>query len=373
VAQERYTRGARPTCVRVNLAAISRNLAGIRRYAPGSKLLFAVKANAYGHGSLQVAAASQTQVDGFAVASLAEAVKLRTSGIAKPILLLSGHFSREELADIAKLDLWTTAHSAWQIEDIKSFRKLPRRSVWIKIDTGMHRLGVAPEDVPNAVHALSSLEPEGSLTLFTHMSSADEFQGDETDRQNGVIHALAQRFGLPSSQSNSAAVFNHPATRSNWVRVGLGGYGIHPANMTDLNLEPAMSFISKIVAIRNIPKGDGVGYNLTWRAVRDSTIATIPVGYGDGYPRHAGNRASVLIGDHLCPLAGCVSMDMITVDVTEIRARIRIGTRVELWGKRLSVTDVAQASQTNAYELVTRVSDRPFRVYDTSITDAPAD
>jgi alanine racemase len=353
----------RPTKIEVDLSVIAENLRILKSISPQSKTMLAVKANAYGHGALEVARSCESGVDGFAVASLDEAVELRREGIEKPILLLQGHFSREELAIIYGAKVWTSIHSDWQIEELISFGAIKCDSIWIKVDSGMHRFGFDPRVVQNILKRCERLGNYNGLTLFTHMSSADEPNLLRTHQQNEIISRLASETGLSYSCANSASLLLHPQTHADWNRIGIAAYASLAAACNEERLRSAMHFKSKVTAIRTIASGEGVGYNHAWTAPRDTVIATVPVGYGDGYPRHAASGTPILINGALCSLVGKVSMDAITVDITDYSERVAIGSEVELWGGNLAVETVAKHAKTISYDLLTRISDRPERIY----------
>ena len=232
----------------------------------------------------------------------------------------------------------------------------------------MHRLGLHPGEAPSIIRQLQASLPATPLTLFTHLSSAEELDQPATRAQLDLFMAIAGETGLPVSIGNSAGTLGHADARQGWVRIGLHAYGASPfhgrADAAGLpRPRPVMTLRSAIMAVRAVPAGDGVGYNLVWRTARPSRIATVPIGYGDGYPRHAPSGTPVMVGGHLAPLVGRVSMDMITVDITDLPADVGIGAPVTLWGHAPCISDIAARAGTNAYELMTRVMPRVPRCY----------
>ena len=361
----------RPTTATIDLGALSGNLAAVRAAAPGSKLMLAVKANAYGHGAVQIAPIIEAQVDAFAVAFLEEALALREAGICAPILLLEGHFVPEELPAIMAGRVWSSIHSTWQAEQWLAAPNHAPQQLWVKIDSGMHRLGLDPVIAPAHIEQLRAALPKTQLTLFTHLSSAEELDKPVTRDQLAQFLALAGQSGLPLSIGNSAGTLAYPQARQDWVRIGLYAYGADPFFGRDdaghlPPPQPVMRLGSAVMAVRNIPAGDGVGYNMTWRAARPSRIATVPIGYGDGYPRHAPSGTPVWVGGHVVPLVGRVSMDLITLDITDLPEDIGVGTPVVLWGDAPSISAVARHAGTNEYALMTGLSARVPRHYDLS-------
>lgn len=362
--RNRATMG-RPTKAIVDLRAVRKNYRFAQRLAPASRNMAVVKADAYGHGAARVAQCLSAAAPAFAVATIDEAIVLRQSGIETPILLLEGVFTQADIGVCLQNNFWIMAHDDRQLDWICSTPLESRLTVWIKIDTGMRRLGFGPTAFDRAYMALKRTPwVHHEIVVVTHLHSADH--RDETvDEQLAFFSRATRNLDAPLSIANSAGLMAHEATRRQWNRPGVMLYGISPFDGSDgvaLGLAPAMSLVSEVMAIRAVKRGEGVGYGASWRAARDSVIATVPIGYADGYPRHMGSGAPVIVAGARAMLAGRVSMDMITVDVTDA-PDVRPGSPVELWGPSLSVSEVAAAAETIAYEMVTRISARVPRYY----------
>ena len=355
----------RPNQARLDLSALRHNLALVRQLAPRSRVMAVVKANAYGHGAAAIAGALDPLVDALAVASIEEAAELREAGVTRPILLLEGPFEAGELATAARLNFWITVENETQMAWLESARLPAPVRCWLKIDTGMHRLGVAPEAAAAYCERIRTCSAcEDDPVLSTHFASADDTGSGQTRQQIDRFEVATD--GLPGlrSAANSAGVLAWPAAHYDWVRPGYMLYGnspmLHPG-AADRKLRPVMTLCSAVISLRHVARGETVGYGARWRADRDSLIATATVGYGDGYPRLAADGTQVLVNGHRAPLAGRVSMDMITVDVTDLPA-VAIGDPVILWGEGLSVNEVAAGSGTIGYELTTRMPMRTPRI-----------
>jgi alanine racemase len=319
-----------------------------------------VKANAYGHG-LVPTAMCLADADAFAVARLEEALALRGAGVRRPIVLLEGVFNAEQLAEAARQNLEIVVHEREQLALLEGFGGSHRFAVWLKIDTGMNRLGFRAQDVEAALMTLTAMDDRlHELRLLTHFASADEHDNPFTGQQLARFQELVRGRTLARSLANSAAVFACPAAHADWVRPGLALYGVSPfAHETGsaLGLAAAMRLISTVIALREVPAGETVGYGGTWRAERDSRVAIIAAGYGDGLPRSLPNGTPVLVNGQRAALAGRVSMDMIALDVTRIE-RVQVGDTALLWGPELPVEEVAAHAGTISYELLCGVSQR---------------
>jgi alanine racemase len=344
----------------IDTAALRHNLGVARSRAAGARVMAVIKANAYGHGVLQSAKAL-AEADGFAVARLDEGLALRAAGLTNRVLLLEGVFSPQQLALAAQQRFELMVHNAEQLAMLDGFAGAERISAWIKVDTGMNRLGFRVEDFA-AAHARLANNPriEPQPTLVTHLASADDRRDAKTAQQLEQFRAVTA--GLPGARSiaNSAGVLAWPATRGDWVRPGLMLYGLSPfpsGTGSDLGLRAAMSLQSEVIAVKPVPAGETVGYGGAWRADRDTRIAVVAAGYGDGYPRSTASGAPVQINGRRAPLVGRVSMDMITVDVTDLPA-VSVGDPVVLWGEGVPAEEIAQHAGTIAYELICGVSQR---------------
>lgn len=356
----------RPCQALLDLSSLRHNVALARELAPASRLMAVVKANAYGHGAVTMARTLEPLADALAVACLEEALELRESGINAPILLLEGVFSPDEWKTAVQAGCWISIDSTTQLQWLEASPLPAPATVWLKIDTGMHRLGVLPRQVTD-FHArlLATNKLTGPPVLCTHFACADEADNPMTSAQLDTF-ALACK-GLPGlrSAANSPGVLAWPSAHLDWIRPGYMLWGNSPFARPHTEadrLRPVMSLVSSVISLRDVAAGESVGYGATWRAPRPSRIATITAGYGDGYPRTASNGTPVLVRGQRAALAGRVSMDMITVDVTDLPGTT-IGDPVELWGSHLPVGEVARHSATIGYELLTRMPPRaPRRV-----------
>ncbi|RUO63065.1 alanine racemase [Pseudidiomarina insulisalsae] len=359
----------RPTRAEIDTDALRHNATMARKHATHCKLLGVIKANGYGHGAVEVAHAINGSVDAYGVAFIDEALKLRDAGFTQPVVLLEGCFSPAELPVCAHYDLQPVIHQQHQLDAILQARLVKPIAVWLKIDTGMHRLGFAPDEIDAVVAKLDRCPQVASITLMTHFANADVSDHPLNEAQLDRFDEICARTSpaLSLSAANTAALLSSAldlgAQESQWCRTGIMLYGVNPTDTAaTFSLLPAMKLIAPVMAVRTVASGDAVGYGSTWRATRTSRIATLAIGYADGYPRHAPNGTPVWLNGQRVPLAGRVSMDMITVDVTEL-AQVAVGDEAELWGPNLAVDEVAAAVQTITYELLTRVSERVPRHY----------
>lgn len=350
----------------VDTAALRHNLGTIRAYAPGAKIMAVVKANAYGHG-LVATALALADADSFAVARLEEGLALRSAGVRAPIVLLEGVFSAEQLAEAAHHGFELVVHDPLQIRLLEAHRGAERFVVWIKIDTGMNRLGFRPEGFPGALARLRALTvPVLELRVMTHLARADERDKPMTGSQVTRFNVALVEAGLNGEQrmvtsiGSSAATLGWPDAQGDWVRPGLALYGVSPfANETAAQhgLRPVMTLETTVLTVRDVKRGESVGYAAAWRAERDSSIAILAAGYGDGLPRHLANGTPVLVAGSRYPLVGRVSMDMIAVDVTGA-PKVATGNKAIIWGEGLPVEEVAAHAGTIPYELLCGVSQR---------------
>ena len=351
----------------IDSAALRHNLGAIRAYAPGAKVMAVVKANAYGHGLVSTALAL-ADADSFAVARLEEGIALRSAGVRAPIVLLEGVFSAEQLAEAAHHGFELVVHDPLQVKLLEAHRGSDRFVIWIKIDTGMNRLGFRPEAFADALARLRALTvPALELRVMTHLARADEIHEKMTGAQVQRFSAVLAETGvaegpgrLVTSIGNSAAILGWPKGQGNWVRPGLALYGVSPfANETAYShgLKPAMTLETTVLTVRQVKRGETVGYAGAWKAERDSTIAILAAGYGDGLPRHLANGTPVLVDGARYELVGRVSMDMIAVDVTGA-PKVVTGTKAVIWGPDLPVEEIATHAGTIPYELLCGVSQR---------------
>ncbi len=345
----------RPIHARIDFDALRHNYLRTRELAGGARMWAVIKANAYGHGIMRIARGLSTLADGFALLDLEDAVRLREAGISQPILLLEGFFSARDLPEIAARKLSTVVHTAEQLDWLES-AQLPagaRIPLFLKVNTGMNRLGISPAQVPAALARLRAWPHAGAIGLMTHFADADGERGVES--QLARFAPLAAQFDGPVSMANSAALLRFPQTHADWVRPGILLYGASPATayMTaaDIGLKPVMRFEARVIAVQQLQPGDRVGYGGLFAAERSMRIGTVACGYADGYPRHAPSGTPVAVDGVRSRLVGRVSMDMIAVDLTDI-PQAGLGSVVELWGEHVSLDEVAQRAGTVNYELV---------------------
>ena len=356
----------RPTSATVRLADIAGNYQLADGLAPASQTIPVIKANAYGHGMLEIAKKLQSMAPVFAVALMEEAVQLRDAGIVKPILVLQGINQPEDIAEAAARGFWLLLHHRQEIDWLLSAALPDPVSVWLKLDTGMHRLGFAPAALDQlCIDLHSSANVKKDMVLCTQLGCADDLDDIMTNEQIKMIRSCSGKHGLAMSIANSAGIMHWPQSHAEWNRPGYMLYGNSPTDDSETGgheLRPAMTMSSRIIAIRNLKAGEGVGYGFTWVAKRNSVIGTIAIGYGDGYPRHAPNGTPVLVNGKRVPLTGRVSMDAISVDLTDQQG-VEVGDPVELWGQNLSVNELAGCAGTIGYEILAGLTGRVPLVY----------
>jgi alanine racemase len=352
----------RPIVAHISEAALAHNLAQVRRYAPQSKVIAVVKANAYGHGLLN-AARGLKEADAFAVLNISEAIALRDAGYQHPILLLEGIFSAEEmtLVDRYHLDM-VVSHQvqlAWVLE---SRPNIPLR-VFLKLDSGMHRLGFQPNEYSQALQQLRFSANVREVILMTHFANADVADGTDA-----AMQVVAKSMPAPYARSlaNSAAIVQQPHTHAEWVRPGIMLYGATPVSekpASSFGLKPVMTLHSGLIAVQEIAAGESVGYGSVFTADKPTRVGIVACGYADGYPRHASTGTPIAVAGRLTRTLGRVSMDMLAVDITDSPEAV-IGSPAELWGEQVPVEDVARASGTIGYELLCAVTARvPFKIH----------
>lgn len=349
----------RPTQVIIDIDALHHNLKRVHELVPSPKVVAMVKANAYGHGLDIVAPSIADQTDYFGVALAEEAMQIRGMGINSPILVAEGFFTQEELLWMSAHRVDTVIHNTWQLETLLRTPLKQSIRVWIKFDSGMHRLGFKKDGFLKAYKTLEKCSwVKQPMTMMTHLASAAKKADPQTKSQLTYFKEVTGSLKGPKSVGNSAAICSQTYLDTNIVRPGIMLYGGSPlsyATPDTLGLKPVMTFSTAIIAIRACEKGGAVGYDATWRSDKKSLIATLPVGYGDGYPRHLSKEAYVLIKGQKAPVVGRVSMDMLTVDVTDIQD-VQCGDRVLLWGPGLPCHELAKAANTIDYDLFCRAS-----------------
>lgn len=356
---------SRPAWAELDLAALKHNLGRVRQHAPASKVMCVIKANGYGHGLTRVANAL-SDADALGVASIDEAIRLREAGVTQRIVLLEGVFDSSEVVLAAQHKLDLVIHNQRQIDFIRNAElNQALLSVWLKIDTGMHRLGFSTGEAAGIFEALNKLDQiQLPVILMTHLANADElknvFTATQLEKFNSVTDNVSSASAVERSMANSAGILGWPESHGDWVRPGVMLYGISPfADKTgaDFDLQPVMSVKSRLIELRAVNKGEPVGYGGLYQCEKDMLIGVVAFGYGDGYPRHAKNGTKLLVNGKKASLIGRVSMDMIMVDLSG-HDGVKIGDEVELWGKNLPVELLASSSDTIAYELVCGVTQR---------------
>lgn len=354
---------SRKTYSIINLSALVSNYKNIASYAPQSETIAVIKANAYGHGAIEIAKSLSQHAPALAVAFIDEALELREAGITQPILIMEGALSDSDFAIALQQNFWLMLHTTEQVDWLNEIKPSYVGNLWLKVDTGMNRLGVKPSQVDSILTKLTPDQLE-NLVLCTHFSSSEELDNPKTELQIAQFEQINQEHRYKTSLANSAGILNWPQSHGNYNRLGLALYGSTPIPTKNLpvKLTPVMTLQSTIIAIRHLVIGESVGYGEIWQAKRPSVIATIAIGYADGYPRNAKNGTPVYIKGEIAPIAGRVSMDMLTIDVTNID-NVKLGDSVELWGENLAIETVAEYLDTINYELLTRVSNRVPRVY----------
>ena len=355
----------RPLVATVDLAAIRHNYALAKRCAPGRRAFAVVKADAYGHGCAAVVTALREVADGFAVCCVEEARVVREQAPTARILLLEGCFDAEDCQNAAELRLDVAVQSGAQAERLLAARLAHPLNVWLKLDSGMHRLGFDAPGLRQWAERLRGAAQVAELNLISHFACADEHSHALTEQQLDSYLSLQDIAFDNRSLANSAAVLCLAPAHLDWVRPGIMLYGASPfaeRTASELGLKPAMSLTAQLIAVRELAVGESVGYGATWSAARPSRIGTVSCGYADGYPRHAPSGTPVVVRGRRVPLAGRVSMDMLAVDLTEL-PDAQVGDAVELWGAQLPVDELAQACGTIGYELLTKVTGRVPRRY----------
>lgn len=349
----------------IDLAALQHNLQVVRQQAPNSKVLAVLKSQGYGHGALPVAQALQAQADALGVARVEEALALRQAGISADIVVLEGPLHASDIDSAQRQDLILTIHHPHQLELLKQANPKPKLRCWLKLDTGMHRLGFVPEQVASLLAELKAIAAVADdVVLMTHLANADDTADPASGHQLQRMQAATSDLALPQSIANSAGILAWPDSHKDWVRPGLMLYGASPLigkSADDLGLCPVMTLKAPLIAINALKKGEPVGYGGTWQADRDMRLGVVGIGYGDGYPRHIGPQGQVLLHGQRLPVIGRVSMDMIAIDLQDCDAEI--GDGVTLWGGDLPLDEVAAWANTIPYTLICGLTARVPRIY----------
>jgi alanine racemase len=348
----------RPIRATISRAALAHNLTVAKRHAGRAKVWAVTKANAYGHG-IERAARAFEAADGFAVLDFAEAERLRHAGVKKPVLMLEGFFEPADIELLSRHALTPVIHSAEQVKMLAGARLADGLDLYLKVNSGMNRLGFAEAELGAAYKALRAHPKVRQITFMTHFADADGASG--VAAQLASFEALTQPFDVQARCiANSAALIRFPEARADWVRPGIMLYGGSPfadLSAEELGLKPAMTLTSQIIGIQKLERGERIGYGFAYEATGPMTVAIVACGYADGYPRHAPTGTPVLVNGKRARLVGRVSMDMISVDVSDL-TDARIGIPVTLWGEGLPADEVGAAAGTLSYELFTKLTAR---------------
>ena len=344
----------------LDLEAAAHNVQRVRDYAPNAKIMAVIKANGYGHGLLRMAEALQA-VDAFAVARVDEGIRLRKAGIKARIAVLEGFTCTEELDELLHYRLDPVVHSFTQLEIFETRTEQEACAIWLKLDTGMNRLGFKPKEFSAAYQRLNQCSIiEQPISLMTHLANADDKQDATTLKQISLFNDTVGLLPGQRSIANSAGILAWKEALTDWARPGVMLYGVSPfpdSTGEQLGLKPVMALHSRLIAVKPIAKGDKVGYAGTWACEKPTTLGVVAIGYGDGYPRYAKAGTPVLVNGQRVPLIGRVSMDMITVDL-ETQPNAKPGGPVTLWGDGLAVEEIALCADTIPYTLVCGVTQR---------------
>jgi alanine racemase len=349
----------RPARACINLRALQHNFSRVQQAAPHSKIMAIIKANAYGHGLVRVAQALPA-ADAFGVACLDEAISLREAGFDRRIVLLEGLFTAEDVGLINGYRLDVVIHHDSQLKLLEQGRLLRPLDVWVKLDTGMHRLGFEPDSVAGVTARLRGIRQLGNIRYMSHFCCADDTENAATGRQLRMFLKAVAASGAEQTLANSAAILGWPDTHRDWVRPGIMLYGGSPLSgqsAQSLDLQPVMTLSTRLIAVNARRQGDAIGYGGDWTCPDDMRIGVAAIGYGDGYPRHAPSGAPVLVNGKPAALAGRVSMDMICIDLSD-HPDAQVGDEVTLWGEGLPVDEVAAVAGTISYELLCGVGAR---------------
>jgi len=350
----------RPSRVIIDIKALEHNFSRIKELVHNSKIMAIIKADAYGHGIVRVAKTLR-DADAFGVACLEEAEQLRIASITTPIILLEGPYKPNDLSLIIKLNLEVVIHNEYQLELLEKSKIDGAIKVWLKIDTGMHRLGFSVDKTEEMLRRLMLCRNINSTPiLMSHLATANEKNHALTYQQLDTFREISKIVNIEKTIANSAAVINFPDVHFDWVRPGLMLYGVSPLINScghDHGLKSVMTLESEIISIQYLSKGEPVGYGATWRCPENMPVGIIAAGYGDGFPRHAKSGTPILVNNIRCPLIGRASMDMLTIDLRN-QSNAKIGDRVVLWGGSLPIEEIASYAETIPYELLCGVHKR---------------
>ena len=342
----------RPAHALIDLSALRHNYQ-LAKSLSGCRAFAVIKANAYGHGAVRCAEALQGSADAFAVACIEEALELRAAGIRQPILLLEGWFEADELPLLAEHDLWAVLHHEEQLLQLQDANLSRPLHIWLKLDSGMHRVGFSPAEYASVWQRLAALPQVASLSKITHFSRADEPETGRTEQQLATFAAATAGLEGPASLCNSPGILAWPQAHHDWLRPGIMLYGATPFEFEQDNasqLRPVMQLTSRIIAVRKLPAGEPIGYGSRFITPRPTRVGVVAMGYADGYPRHAKDGTPVLVDGRRTGLIGRVSMDMLTVDLTDLPGS-GLGSAVTLWGNGLNASEVASWADSIPYQL----------------------
>ena len=324
----------------------------------GNKLMAVIKADAYGHGAVRCAHALADIADGFAVATVDEGVELRQNGIKNPIVLLEGVFEATEYADVDRYDLWPAIGSQWQLEAFVHHEWQRPTTVWLKMDSGMHRAGFFPHNYAAAYTALKQSESVENIVKFSHFACADEPENGMTEMQLEAFDLACEGLEGEESLANSAAILNVPEARRDWGRAGLALYGISPFGGVDERLKPVMRLTSRVFGERVLQPHSPIGYGATFYTSKSTRVGLIACGYADGYPRRASTNSPVAVDGKRSRIIGRVSMDMITVELEA--SKEGLGAEVELWGDVININEVSEVAGMIPYEILCNIKRAKF-------------
>lgn len=355
----------RPARALIDLQALRHNYRQARTLG-GGRALAVVKADAYGHGAVRCAQALQDEADGFAVACIEEALELREAGIHAPILLLEGFFEADELALIDEHGFWCVIHALWQVDALERSPRSRPLKVWLKLDSGMHRVGLSATECEVAWQRLKAMPQMEVQVLMSHFARADELDHPYSSEQAAVFADLNARLQAETSLSNSPALLGWPQLRSDWGRPGLMLYGANPFGhghpLADA-LQPVMTLESRIISVRELPAGEPIGYGGRFVTTGPTRVGVVAMGYADGYPQNAPGGTTVAIDGRAGRLIGRVSMDMLTVDLTD-HPTAGLGSLVELWGRQVRVGELAAQCGASPYQLLSGLKRTPRHYVD---------
>ena len=357
---------SRPARITIHSSALRHNVLVAKQAAANTKVMPAIKADAYGHGIRQTANTLQDIAEGFIVACLSEALILRESEIKNTLLVIQGAQSRQDVQVATEKNIRLTIHDESQLSLLDDLATSTPVKIALKLDTGMHRLGIDPYRAKSVYMALKKhAQVHPDIWLMTHLACADDINNPYTQQQISTFDHHTRSLAAPQTIANSAGILAWPDSHRDWVRPGIMTYGSSPVvhkSYQAFNLHPTMTLTAPLIAIHTLKKGDAIGYGSTWTCPQDMKVGVIACGYGDGYPRHISNATSVYLAGKTSQILGRVSMDLIVIDLTHIP--ISIGERVELWGRNISIDDIAKSAETISYELFCHAGSRCKKIFE---------